>query len=161
MILVVVILIMVCIIVIIFEDLLADNVDKPSPLRPNDNKLNLNSLQTLNSSQLNAIKSENLKTESKCWRYESFEVLSGCQRCPQIDNTSEELIACKPNGFRQRIECKTIGTVYRWCDRSEYHFWVFQSIMVLVSIISAFYVNKRQKFINRKTIERIERQIAS
>ena len=167
MILVVVILIMVCIIIIIFEDLLADNVDKPSPLRPienNTSKSNVNLIQTLNnslnSSQFNEIKGENIKTESKCWRYETYEVLSDCESClPDIG--SQHLIACKANGFRQRINCKTIGLVYRSCDTSEHHFWIFQFIMFSISIISAFYVNQRQRYLNRKTIERIERQIAS
>src|SRR5690348_15787687 len=122
---VVIILIMVCVIVIILDDLFTDNVDKRSPRRHFDNNMSKtkpNSLQTLNSSQLNEIKVQNIRTESKCWTYESFKVVSDCLICDTSDIITQELIACKPNGFRQQIDCKTIGLVYRWCDSSEHNF---------------------------------------
>lgn len=170
MIAIVVSLIAVCVVIIILEDLLADNVDKPSPHRAvglNANKSNLDSdnasktNKLTNSSHLNEIRTENAKSESKCWLSEQFRVVSECESCPQKDNISEQLIVCNDNGYRQRLECQSVGLVYRPCDRSEAHFWTFELIMFCLSIVSTFYVHKRQKYIYRKTIERIERQIAS
>ncbi|CAG2161905.1 unnamed protein product [Oppiella nova] len=119
--LIVVVLIMVCIIVIIWEDLLADNVDKPSPHRlhhsfddllVNKSSVNMNPMDpltdVLNSSQLKFVSEQNTRTESKCWRFQDYEVLSSCVTCDDTDITSRHLTACKANGLKQLIKCQSI-----------------------------------------------------
>ncbi|CAG2101309.1 unnamed protein product [Medioppia subpectinata] len=117
---IVVILIAVCIVVIIWEDLLADNVDKPSPHRLSHtvddllmaNRSAANAIVggngVLNSSHVKHIESENTKTESKCWRFQEFEVLSGCDVCDVEDTLSKHLIACHTSGFKQLVKCHSI-----------------------------------------------------
>jgi hypothetical protein len=160
MILIVVILILISLIVVILEDLLADNVDKPSPHRLNKLNKDLNDLN-INKSQLSLMSDENTRTNSKCWLIEDFETITDCIACTQYEKVSRHLIACIPNGFKQRIKCLTFGSVYRSCDKSNANFWVFEFSMIFFSTISCLCVYKRQKYLDRITFERIQRQIAS
>ncbi|XP_054164510.1 protein JTB-like [Oppia nitens] len=166
MIAIVVILAVLMVIIIIWEDLMADNVHT-SPYHPlihtTDDIIN-KSIETsvdLNSSHLIAIKRENTNTESKCWQYQQFQSITDCLPCDKTDTSSKLLTACKKTGYKQRIKCQTIGLVYRWCNTNEANFWTFEFMMIFVAIFSGFYVKRRQRYIYHKTIERIERQIAS
>ncbi len=56
-------MILISLIVVILEDLLADNVDKPSPQRPNKSHKDLNDLN-INRSQLLLMSDENARIPS-------------------------------------------------------------------------------------------------
>ncbi len=56
-------LILISLIVVILEDLLADNLDKPSPHRPNKSRKDLNDLN-INKSQLLLMSDENARIPS-------------------------------------------------------------------------------------------------
>ena len=161
MIIVVVVLIVVCILVIIIEDSITDEPLAPMPKFPIDLADLKVKDKNKNNSIMLMINDQNVRTASHCWLEEEFSVIKQCEPCNEFEKKSKQLIACVLTGYKETINCKSFGQVYRSCDMTSRNFFIFQSFMIFISILSGIIVHKRQKFLDRKTFERIQRQIAS
>ena len=166
MIIVIGILIALCIIIVILEDTITDHVDKPTPYLEHIRQqqyLNL-SISQLNKVS-NSVPFSNLNfshsspiLNANCWKHESFTIESKCAPC----SAKERLLpACIVTGYKEHLRCTLSGDVFRSCDNVTSIFWVFQFFMICLSVVFNFYVKKRQSYLNRLVLERIEKQVAS
>ncbi|XP_013774153.1 protein JTB-like isoform X1 [Limulus polyphemus] len=102
---------------------------------------------------------------STCWQTEEFEVKEECTPCTEFEKVSGNIPACAQSGFKELISCKTSGNYYRSCERvpwiEERNFWIFEGMMLAVGFVSAAMVVLRQKHLDRKMIERIQKQVSA
>lgn len=158
-------LILLCIIIVILEDTITDHVDKPTPylehLRRHHNQSadqkhpSASSLPVLAG---NLSHPSSIQLGSQCWQHEPFTVLSKCGPC----SVKERLLpACIDTGYKEHLHCALSGDVFRTCDSVTSLFWVFHFFMLCLSVVFNFYVKKRQSYLNRLVLERIEKQISS
>lgn len=162
------VLLLVCIIIVILEDSIADHVDKPTPyldrhsskhqqqphIDANVPPSNHNLLLLPNISQHHP----SIQIDQSCWEHEEFTIQVKCAPC----KVKERLLsACQSTGYKEHLHCSLSGDVFRSCDSVTSVFWVFQFFMICLSLVFNFYVKKRQVYLNRLVLERIEKQIAS
>lgn len=180
MIIVIGVLIALCIIIVILEDTITDHVDKPTPYlehhrkqqqqqqEKQQNKKNNNSPviklppssddHLNNQSDLHASISSGVFGE-ECWQREAFTIKMRCTPCKAKER---HLPACLDTGYHEHLHCAQSGVdVFRSCDTVTSFFWVFQFFMICLSVVFNFYVKRRQSYLNRVVLDRIEKQIAS
>ncbi|KAF7487976.1 hypothetical protein SSS_10769 [Sarcoptes scabiei] len=184
MILVIVVLILLCIIIVVWEESITDNVDRPAPyLEYYHNDQNLLSDKNLHSNRSDSSSSSlvqnqvkkivqdnrqvknNLKphisimAKNHCWMNEKFQVKSKCLICTRKEH---HLDYCLQTGHKEEINCEKSGIVFRSCDDiKESLFYVFEFFMLCMSFVFCFYAQKRQSYLNRMILNRIEKQISS
>lgn len=100
---------------------------------------------------------------SPCWQMEEFKVQEECSPCNTIQ--SKWWAACRSTGYIEKIVCvKSNKTDYKSCHsavREESLFWQFEAVMMSLTVLFALVVIKRQRVLDRRTSERVRKQIES
>jgi len=109
---------------------------------------------------------ESLKPEDKCWKKEGFQVVEECEVCSQEEKINKNPIVCLvKNGYKEKVKCDSGKEAYRFCEKvariEEQKFWVFEFVVALIGAISASVVFLRQKQLDHKMYQKIQRQIAA
>merc|ERR1711864_16106 len=105
---------------------------------------------------------EKLKAADKCWIKETFEVVENCEVCS--DPLTDPLV-CVAKGNREKVKCDSGKEAYRSCDTvdriEERKFWIFETVMTLVAGVSYGALFLRQKQMDHRMYQKIQRQIAA
>lgn len=100
-----------------------------------------------------------------CWLNEEYEVVEQCHPCTDFEVTSNSNKVCAPTHFKEAVNCKKSGKVYRSCEKvtwlEEKRFWQFEGLMILIGCVSTVSVYLRQRVLDYRTLRRIQRQIAN
>jgi len=107
----------------------------------------------------------NLTKKDLCWKKEQIKESEECQPCSDIEIKSGSIKVCSFSKYRQKVVCEKSGAVYRTCDKvvwlEEQHFWAFEGVMALVGIMSGLTTVIRQRTLDHKILQRIQRQLAA
>ncbi|KAG0730364.1 Protein JTB [Chionoecetes opilio] len=107
----------------------------------------------------------NTTLKEYCWMREEVKELEECQPCTAFETTSSNPSVCVSAKYRQKIHCSKTGEVYRKCDRvmwlEERHFWTFEAMMAMVGMVAGFATMARQKILDHRIVQRIQRQVAA
>ncbi|XP_023236253.1 protein JTB-like [Centruroides sculpturatus] len=128
-----------CLVVLVVESVLAPSPDKYA--RPTDELDN-----------------------SSCWNNEKYSVTQNCRACNQFEKVSKHTLACLSTGYKEEITCEKSGTVYRSCKvpwLEQRNFWLVEGTAAGMALLGGLAVTWRQKRLDRRTVERIQRQIAA
>lgn len=114
----------------------------------------------------NALSSSNISTndnENTCYLTEQIQVLSACDKCTAYERRSKAA-GCNPTGYRESLQClKSKIKTFRSCPIPESikqrHFWIFQTFIFFLSLISIIFVHTRQRLLDKQMVEKIKRQI--
>ncbi|XP_015925441.1 protein JTB [Parasteatoda tepidariorum] len=108
--------------------------------------------------------SENI-SGAPCWQIEDYFIKQHCAPCSDFEKVSRHLPACVSTGYKEMVSCKVSGDVYRSCDKvlwlEERNFFIFESCMVCLSIVSAAVTSFRQKQLDQRMMMRIQQQISA
>lgn len=100
-----------------------------------------------------------------CWLNEDYEVVEECYPCTAFEIASNINKVCGPTHFKEAVNCKKSGKVYRSCEKvtwlEEKRFWQFEGLMIVIGCISTVSVYLRQRVLDYRTLRRIQRQIAN
>lgn len=107
-----------------------------------------------------------LTPDDKCWKNESFSILEKCDLCSGDEIKFQKPLVCVAKGQKELVECKKSGIkTYRSCDRvdwvEERRFWTFEGLLTLLGFVSGLAVFIRQKQLDHRMYQRIQKQIAS
>ncbi|XP_019865950.1 protein JTB [Aethina tumida] len=106
-----------------------------------------------------------VEQNSTCFEKESYEVIKDCEPCSAFEIASKSIGVCIHTHFKEVLKCANGETVTRSCDRAAYYdeqaFWRFEGLMFLASLISTFCVVARKKVLNKRMLQRVQRQIAN
>ncbi|BFZ02156.1 hypothetical protein BsWGS_05194 [Bradybaena similaris] len=95
---------------------------------------------------------------------EMFSVISRCERCSKQESR-DDVGVCSETGYKQRIKCDSGKEEFIWCDISpaveESDFWKFQLCTLLLGLSSYAVVYLRQKKLDKRLMEKINKQIAA
>jgi len=102
----------------------------------------------------------------KCWQNETIDILEKCDLCTESEISQKDPLVCVAKGQKELVECKTSGKkTYRSCDRVEWveekRFWTFEGLLLLLGLLTGLSVFVRQKQLDHRMYQRIQRQIAS
>ncbi|XP_037783964.1 protein JTB-like [Penaeus monodon] len=107
----------------------------------------------------------NMTQRDMCYLREEFNELEECQPCSDLETKSGSPTVCGSASYRQKIKCKKTGEVFRKCDRvvwlEERHFWIFETVMGVVGLASGLATVFRQKVLDHRILQRIQRQVAA
>ncbi|KAF2347845.1 Jumping translocation breakpoint [Trinorchestia longiramus] len=107
----------------------------------------------------------NASLPENCWTREEFEELEECQPCTGLELSSKSPLACVAARYRQKIKCKTVGVIFRRCDRAVWleqrHFLLFELSCVLVAIVGYSYTTHRNSYLHDKVLARISQQLSA
>ncbi|KAH9489684.1 hypothetical protein Btru_056315 [Bulinus truncatus] len=108
---------------------------------------------------------ENIKSKvKKAASCPVFTTLTRCQRCTK-DELRTEVDYCMSTGYKEFIHCEDGKEEKIWCDISpaveESDFWKFQLCTLLLGLSSYTVVYLRQKKLDKKLMEKINKQIAA
>lgn len=109
------------------------------------------------------IDQKNQRLSSDCYRTEPTDAITLCQKCTNFEFRFEDE-ACRPTGYKETVLCSTSNIqTSRSCpmpiEIKKKHFWIFESLMVMISLLAVASVHSRQKFLNKQMMEKIRRQI--
>lgn len=169
---IVVVLVFVCLLIVIFESMFTDDSDATKPVfnyshtgvfinHQGEKVVFDKNISSEMQSSLRKLSDQNARTITNCWLHEKFEIVEECARCSDFEKVSKHLTACIDSGYKEMVKCPSIGNVYRPCDKQSQNFWIFESSMIILAIIGSFVVNLRQKQLDHKTLEKIQKQIAA
>ncbi|KAL3288914.1 hypothetical protein HHI36_003359 [Cryptolaemus montrouzieri] len=106
-----------------------------------------------------------VEQNSSCWQKESFEVLKDCEPCTDFEINSGSLGVCIQTHHKELLKCSGGATVLRSCDRAAYYdekaFWKFEAFMLVFSVISFICFTSRKKVLNKRMLQRVQRQLAN
>ena len=107
-----------------------------------------------------------LTPNDKCWKNESFTVEEKCDLCTETEISNKEPLVCVAKGQKELVQCKpSEKKTYRSCDRVEWveerRFWTFEGLLSLTGFISGLCVFVRQKQLDHRVYQRIQKQITS
>ena len=107
-----------------------------------------------------------LSPGDKCWKTEPFEIEKECDLCTEEEIRNESPVVCVAKGYKELVKCKTSGTrTHRSCDRvvwvEEAKFWKFEGFFIFSSLICGSALFVRQKQLDHRMYQRIQRQMAS
>ncbi|KAG1652900.1 Protein JTB [Nymphon striatum] len=109
--------------------------------------------------------SSNNVTEKGCWLKEMFTIDEECIPCTQFQMASKHLPACNRTGFKEAGTCEKSGSFDRSCDKipwvEERTFWTFEGVITIIGLLSSLVVKVRQKQLDKKFLERIQKQVAA
>jgi len=100
---------------------------------------------------------------STCHQSEPFEIINPCDKCSSYEATLLPMI-CKSTGHKDLVLCtKSNVKTYRSCpipkDVQKRHFWMFETFVFIVALISIASVQSRQKILDKQMVDKIKRQI--
>lgn len=79
--------------------------------------------------------------------------------------TSQSIGVCVHTHFKEVLKCASGEMVSRSCDRAAYYdeitFWRFETSMLVASVISTICVYSRKKVLNKRMMQRVQRQLAT
>jgi len=110
---------------------------------------------------------EKLSPDDKCWKKEKFEIVKDCDLC-----TDQEIVMTDPavcavsNHYKELVNCKeSQKRTYRSCERvdwiEEQKFWKAELTFGVIGFFSGLVVYVRQKQLDHKMYQRIQKQIAN
>ncbi|XP_072440876.1 protein JTB-like [Chiloscyllium punctatum] len=94
-----------------------------------------------------------------CWEKEEFSIIRECTPCHDYEKTVH--VECTSTGFVEEVKCVT-DQRYRSCrsvEMEELKFWKFEGIMVLLGVIFAIIVMFRQRTLDRRAEQKVQRQL--
>jgi hypothetical protein len=104
---------------------------------------------------------KNNKNSTKCWQVESYTILEKCSKCDTFSRNS--LLACKPTGYREIIQCTKFGHVSRSCAVPTSilvrNYWTFQFVCLIITAIFSLFVIRRKRFLDYQATERVRQQL--
>lgn len=109
---------------------------------------------------------EKLSPGDKCWQTEPFQIVKACDLCTEAEHEKGEPVVCIVKGQKELVECtNSMKRTYRSCDTvpwiEERRFWTFEGILSVLGFFSGLAVYVRQKQLDHKMYQRIQRQIAN
>ncbi|CAH0551304.1 unnamed protein product [Brassicogethes aeneus] len=106
-----------------------------------------------------------VEQNSTCFEKERFEVIRDCEPCTAFEITSKSIGVCIHTHYKEVLKCANGETVTRSCDRAAYFdeqaFWQFEGLMFSASFVSTVCVVFRKKVLNKRMLQRVQRQIAN
>jgi len=109
----------------------------------------------------------NLSPDDKCWKFEEAKVVKECDLCTDQEIFMKNPVVCAvSNHYKELVECKKAGLQkYRSCERvnwiEEHKFWKAEAIFGVVGFFSGLVVFVRQKQLDHRMYQRIQKQIAN
>lgn len=113
------------------------------------------------------IRKQNFVVEqnSSCWEKEKYEVIKDCEPCSDFELRSKSTGVCIHTHYKEVLKCANGETVTRSCDRAAFYdeqmFWRFEGCMFVASIFSTLCVISRKKVLNKRMLQRVQRQLAN
>lgn len=109
---------------------------------------------------------EKLSPNDKCWKTEEFIVVKECDLCTDDEISKQDPLVCVAKGVKELVECKkSARRAYRSCDKvtwiEERRFWTFEGVLTLIGFFCGVGLFIRQKQIDHRMYQRIQRQIAA
>lgn len=108
---------------------------------------------------------EKMKPEHKCWQTQEFSVVEKCHTCTKEEIFNHQPVVCVAKGNKEKVRCSSGNETYRACQKveaiEERKFWIFETVMFFTGCASASLVVLRQKQLDHKMYQRIQRQIAA
>jgi len=108
---------------------------------------------------------EKLKPADKCWTTENFETVEACETCTKEEIFGHNPLVCVARGNKEKVRCDSGKVAYRACDKvirvEEQKFWIFEFVCAVSGALSASVVFLRQKQLDHKMYQKIQRQIAA
>lgn len=118
-----------------------------------------------NSHHLHQMTASNGNNTASCWTREHFTILDNCHVCSDFESKSSEFSVCYKTGYKEKVNCEKEGEVFRSCERvvwiEERKFWTFEGCMLVAGVLSGLIVVYRQRQIDQRMIQRIQKQIAA
>lgn len=78
---------------------------------------------------------------------------------------SKSVGVCIHTQYKEVLRCANGETVTRSCDKAAFYderqFWRFEGFMFVTSLVSTFCVIARKKVLNRRMLQRVQRQLAN
>lgn len=78
---------------------------------------------------------------------------------------SQTIGVCIHTHFKEVLKCASGETVTRSCDKTAYlqekAFWRFEAFTCIAAIISTVCVTARKKVLNKRMLQRVQRQLAN
>lgn len=125
-----------------------------------------------------------VEQNSTCWEKEKYEVVKDCEPCtgnvtdyafcPEatfilllaaFEIASQSIGVCIHTHYKEVLKCASGEMVTRSCDRAafidERAFWRFQAFMFFCSVVSTFCVVARKRVLNKRMLQRVQRQLAN
>lgn len=104
-----------------------------------------------------------LENNSTCWLKEEFVILQDCQPCTAFEIKSKVQGVCVHTHNKERLKCKSGEIVSRSCDKvawlDEKNFWTFEGVLFMTGAIFTLFSFQRQRVLDRKIQQRIQRQL--
>eukprot|EP00092_Neocalanus_flemingeri_P001431 GFUD01001527.1.p1 GENE.GFUD01001527.1~~GFUD01001527.1.p1 ORF type:complete len:158 (+),score=28.81 GFUD01001527.1:97-570(+) len=108
---------------------------------------------------------EKLKPEDKCWTTENYEIIEICEVCTKEEIFGHKPLVCVARGNKEKVRCDSGKEAFRSCDKvtriEEQKFWIFEFVCAVIGALSASVVFLRQKQLDHKMYQKIQRQIAA
>lgn len=111
----------------------------------------------------NNLSSMSEETVSNCHLSEPFEVLKPCEKCSSYEKKFLPNL-CRISGYKDYVLCsKSNVKTYRSCpvpkDVQKKQFWIFETIVFFIALLSIASVQSRQRTLDKQMVEKIKRQI--
>ncbi|XP_044263726.1 protein JTB [Tribolium madens] len=106
-----------------------------------------------------------VEQNSTCWEKEKYEIIKDCEPCSPFEIASQSVGVCIHTHFKEVLKCASGETVTRSCDKAAYiderAFWRFEGFTFICAIISTLCVSARKKVLNKRMLQRVQRQLAN
>lgn len=106
-----------------------------------------------------------VEQNSTCFEREKYEIVQECQPCTDFEIASKSIGVCIHTHYKEVLKCASGEMVTRSCDKvayiEEHQFWKFESFMFISALISTFLVYVRKKVLNKRMLQRVQRQLAN
>lgn len=94
-----------------------------------------------------------------------FRMITNISSFLEFEIASRSIGVCIHTHFKEVLKCANGETVTRSCDRvawlDERNFWTFEALMFFASVISTIFVRIRRKTLDRRALQRVQRQLAN
>lgn len=106
-----------------------------------------------------------VEQNSTCFLKEKFEVVKECEPCSDFEIASQSIGVCIHTHFKELLKCESGEMVTRSCDKAAYleerTFWRFEGSAFVLSVVFTFLAVSRKKVLNKRMLQRVQRQIAN
>ncbi|KAH1007429.1 protein JTB [Dendroctonus ponderosae] len=106
-----------------------------------------------------------VEQNSSCFEKEPYVVLKECEPCSAFELRSKSLGVCIHTQYIEILRCANGKTVTRSCDKAAFYdeqtFWIFEGLMLVLSLISTLCVKARKRVLSKRMIQRVQRQLAN
>ncbi|XP_037906318.1 protein JTB [Hermetia illucens] len=104
-----------------------------------------------------------VENNTTCGLTEDWIVVKKCHPCTDFEIASKNPSACVHTHNKEILRCKSGETVIRSCISAAWidqrRFWIFECSMFVIGVISTAISFIRQKTLDRRTIQKIQRQL--